>query len=336
MAAVTAAVTGAIGVGASIYGGMQQADAARRAGQSANAASQDWLNYTRDQSKKALDAYDKYVPAEQSAIDKSIQSQTANVERQRALVASIDPSLIEAGKQSFQLLQGQSAPVLQNLKDQRGLQRTQLLDTLRQQLGPGAETSSMGMNQLQKFDADTANMLSGAQQDYLTKVSGIALGGAQTLGQSLSQVNNELTSLGTKYGDIGRTQANIINGTTATGNASADSAVKNAGGAYAGESANGALWQNIGSGISKLGGLGAAYDKTTTPTNPNSLDNNISLDGSSKLTLPDMGANYAQPNFSLGANLGGSSAFPTSRAPVGTYATNPAGQSPQSSMYLGR
>lgn len=251
MAAFTAAAT-AVGVAASVYGANKAAGAARDAADSANEQSDKWLKYTQEQRQKALDAYGSYSSTQAANLDKAIQVQTRNVQRQEALVNSIDPSLIEAGKQMTQLLQGQSAPVLQNIKDQRQVQRNGLLDSLRQNYGPGGESSQAGINALQKFDTETTSMLSGAQQDYLSKVSNIALGGA-SLGASLGGEAGRLAELGKQYGDIGKTSADIINGQSSS--PAYQSKVQTAGAAGVPGVLEGKMYAGLGEGIGKIGGL---------------------------------------------------------------------------------
>ncbi len=134
-------------------------------------------------------------PAAMAAHDQALQTQERNVQRQENLVKSIDPMLIDAGKQAKSILDGKSAPVLQNIKDQRGAQRNQMMDNLRSQLGPGAETSSAGMQAMQKFDLQTSDMLNGAQQQYLDKVSNISINGAATVGDSMNRVTSTLNTI---------------------------------------------------------------------------------------------------------------------------------------------
>lgn len=192
-------VPGGTAVGAGLggaVGGMFDDSGASDAAKAMQDQANQWRGYVSGQQDKALALVN--TPAQMAAYDQALQGQEQNVRRQETLAASIDPNLIEAGKQTAQLLQGHSAPVLANMQNQRNLQRTQVLDNLRQQLGPGAETSSAGIQAMQKFDNDTANMMSQAQQQYLDKVSTMSIGGAQTLGQSLSQVNSTLSGMQTQ------------------------------------------------------------------------------------------------------------------------------------------
>lgn len=312
MAAATALAVAA--VGSSLYGASQSADAARRAGQATDRASQEWQKQTEAMRKEALASYDQYVPGQQAAVDKAMQAQSVNLSRTQKLVDNIDPALIEAGKQTKQLLEGQSAPVLSNLQQQRQVQRQQMLDSLRQQIGPGAETSSMGQNMLMKFDSETSNIMSSAQQSYLSQVSGLALDGGRVTSGTLSAMSESLAKLGQQWGDIGATRAKILEGTMASSDRAYQSNVETAAGQAAGGYAQGALWQNVGSGLGQIAGVVAQ-----SGGNANSASGGIESygGGSNSYTMPQLGSQYSQQpsNYTLGS-LGGSVSAPRA---VGTY-----------------
>lgn len=255
--AATAAV--AVGAGASYLGAERQARAAGAAAQSQRDSANDWMNYVQQSKQEALDSYDRYSASQQAVIDKSLQQQQQNVIRQQKLVDSIDPALIESGKQLQQLIQGQSAPVLQNVKDQRQVQRQNLIDSLRQQLGPGAETSSIGMNQLQKFDMETSGLVNQTQQDYISKLSNLSLQGAQTLGASLGSEISRQNSIGEQYGQIGRDRASIINQATSQSAGPMSAIMQTAGADQVGEQLRGAGMQALGQNIVQLGAAGLSY-----------------------------------------------------------------------------
>jgi hypothetical protein len=230
-------------------GSMMGAGAASGAAKSQQAEAEARLAEARARANQALDSYNQYAPSQQANINKAIASQQQNITRQQQLVDSIDPALLEAGKQMTSLLQGQSAPVLKNFQDQRNLQKQQMLDGLRQQIGPGAETSSMGQNMLLKFDQETANMQNGIQQQYLDKVSNLAIGGGQTLTDVMSKATGTLADLSTSLGQIGLNKANIINGGTQNMASYAKATVDSAGAKFAGDAA-------MARGVSQLGQAG--------------------------------------------------------------------------------
>lgn len=115
-----------------------------------------------------------------AALDKDIANQEKNLARQEQLIAQIDPTIIEASQQALKLLRGEESSTLNPMKQQRSLQRQKLLNSLREQLGPGAETSSAGMQALTQFDSETSSLMSGAQQSALANLGGLATQFTQT------------------------------------------------------------------------------------------------------------------------------------------------------------
>ena len=182
-------------IGMNLDSGDQAADAATKAARAQQGAANDWINYTQLQMDQALNDVKDLTPSQLASFEKSLQMQEANVRRSERLVDAIDPALLEAGKQATELLQGKEASVLGPMKNQRQMQRQQLIDTLRQQMGPGAETSQAGLNALAKFDAETSTQLGNAQATYTNMLLNTSLsakpnlageiGAYNTLGQSL-------------------------------------------------------------------------------------------------------------------------------------------------------
>jgi hypothetical protein len=257
----------AAGTAGSIFGANKAAGAAQDAATASKSAADAYQARVFQQRREALDAYNSYSPAQASAIEKGLATQERNVQRQETLVNSIDPALVEAGKQMHSLLMGQAAPVLNNLKDQRQTQRQNLLDTIRQQYGPGYETSSAGLNAMQKFDAETANILNGAQQSYLQQVSGIALSGS-SLGATLGAEAQRFQSIADAYGKIGLNKADIMTGANGGMNEAAQAQINTAGAGSVGAAMQGKMWGNIGQGLTQIGGLVAGFDKPSTPKKP--------------------------------------------------------------------
>ncbi len=251
------------GLGAMLGGGLDSANAAGKSAAEMAAEADSWKRYVKSQQDKALANVN--TPTQMAAYDQALHAQEANVKRQQALVASLDPNLIEAGKQTTQLLQGHSAPVLGQIQNQRALQRTQMMDNLRQQLGSGAETSSAGIQAMQKFDMDTANIMNSTQQEYLDKVSNMSLGGAATLGDSLSKVSSTLSGMQTQ--SPGAQAADIMAKFTGAMGGAEQASMEAAGGKYAKDQIQGQT-------IAGLGGaaltLGAAQlgNKSLNPTQP--------------------------------------------------------------------
>lgn len=130
------------------------------------------------QLRKDVMGLTELTPQQIAQEEQVLQQQNASLQRQERLIASIDPAILEASSQALKLLRGEESSALAPLRNRRKRQRQQLLDTLRQQLGPGAETSSAGQQALQKFDAETADVLAGRQQATLGSLFGMAAQGS--------------------------------------------------------------------------------------------------------------------------------------------------------------
>jgi len=138
-------------------------------------------------------------PQELAALRQSLSKQGQALDRQSKLFDSIDPAVLEASQQALQLLRGEEAKSLGPLKQQQDTQRKALVDRLREQLGPGAETSTAGMQALNQFDQQASQQLAGAQEQSLGNLFGIAQQGAQ--GRSaLNQGAQSLASIGGMFG----------------------------------------------------------------------------------------------------------------------------------------
>jgi len=109
-----------------------------------------------------------------ASFDRDIANQEKNLARQEQLISQIDPTIIEASQQALRLLRGEQSSTLQPLQNQRSQQRQKLLNSLREQLGPGAETSTAGIQALTRFDAETSNIMGGAQQQALSNLGGLS------------------------------------------------------------------------------------------------------------------------------------------------------------------
>lgn len=107
-------------------------------------------------------------------MESSLSAQERQIGRQERLIESIDPAIREAATQALALLQGKEAASLGPAKQQRERQRQRLVNTLREQLGPGAETSSAGIQALTQFDQETNQLLAQQQQSTLGGLLGIA------------------------------------------------------------------------------------------------------------------------------------------------------------------
>ena len=106
----------------------------------------------------------KASPEELRAHEASLMAADKQLKSDEQLLASVDPALMEASSQVLKLLRGERSAALAPLDTQRAEQRKQLLDSLRQQYGPGAETSSLGLKALRDFDMETSSLTANTQQ----------------------------------------------------------------------------------------------------------------------------------------------------------------------------
>lgn len=164
---MTGGPSGAIGAYQSQQGAKQSADAASRAALAQQGEARANYNETAGIINPAS------VQALQQ-MDKSIGEQDKNLQRQETMISQIDPTIIEASQQALRLLRGESSSTLAPVQNQRNLQRQKLVNTLREQMGPGAETSTAGMQALTKFDSETNNLMAGQQQSALSNLGNIS------------------------------------------------------------------------------------------------------------------------------------------------------------------
>lgn len=189
------------GLGASLGGAGDAADANRALARSAGSAA-------AAQQRAAQQFYNQRAPQVQNlttaglaSFDKALAAQDKNLARQEELVAQIDPTILEASQQALKLLRGEQASILGPAKQQRDMQRNKLLASLREQLGPGAETSTAGIQAINRFDAETNQLLAGHQQSALSQLGGIA-------GQ-FSSIRPDMLRQAQGFGDLASGRANL-------------------------------------------------------------------------------------------------------------------------------
>ncbi len=139
-----------------------------------------------------------------------IKNQEKELGRQEQLVAQIDPTILEASQQALKLLRGESSSTLKPAQDQRNLQRQQLVNRLREQMGPGAETSTAGIQALNRFDMDTNSLTSGQQQSALQLLGGTA-GQFSSLRPNMNQTINARSQYGQGGSNLLFNQAQFLN-----------------------------------------------------------------------------------------------------------------------------
>lgn len=113
-------------------------------------------------------------PQQLAALERGLQAAQTQVDADLRQLAAIDPAIMEASKQVLELLQGKQAAMNDPATKQRSQQRQQLVDSLKSQYGPGAESSSLGQRALQQFDQQSATMFQQNQMGTLGQAMGIA------------------------------------------------------------------------------------------------------------------------------------------------------------------
>lgn len=289
---------GAVAVGAgtavSYIGGQQAASAAGRAAgattaeakrqsQRAEAFGTNLMGQVKDLSGAS--------PEELAAYSRSLDAASNMVMQNSKLLEAVNPALMEASTQALQLLRGNDAQSLAPIRAQRDSQRGQLLRTLREQLGPGAETTSAGQKALQQFDMETSSLLNQAQQGTLQML----LGSTQNSKSQISSDIGVLQNVGIGYGNISNRQAQAVlgagtatlNGITLTGGA----VTQNAGSPFVSSMLQGQGLQALGGQVANAGASMGLFGGR------NSSGNSGFSGGSSA-----PGFSYSSPTF---GNIGG-------------------------------
>lgn len=167
-------IVSAIGLGVAAVGAAVAKEGNDKAAAAAGGAARAQMTEAQRQYARLEDLTGKATVSGIAAADKSIAEQERNLSRQEQLISQLDPTIIEASQQALRLLRGESASTLAPLQNQRNVARQKLVNTLREQLGPGAETSTAGIQALTRFDAETSNLFASAQQAALSNLGGLS------------------------------------------------------------------------------------------------------------------------------------------------------------------
>lgn len=249
--------------GTTLAGGLMSYDASQKGARAIGAAAdaqayQAQVNY--NQTKQLTD---KATTAGIASYEKDLQNQDRNLSRQEQLISQIDPTIIEASQQALKLLKGESSSTLAPMQNQRAMQRQKLLASLREQLGPGAETSTAGIQALTRFDAETNNLLSGQQQQAIGLL-GQTAGQFSAMSPNLNQTIQQRSQYGQGAANLMLSQAQILAG-------QGQNLAATAGNQYAGQIASAQGQQSFGNSITQAGGqMGMAYmlRQPTSTTQP--------------------------------------------------------------------
>lgn len=171
-------------------------------------ASNAQLGQQRDDRALAL----KYAnsPEEIQQLQQAVQMNMQDVARKQKLLDSSDPAFLEAGKQALSLMQGKQADALKPLQDQRNRDRQALQSQLQARLGPDYAQSSAGIQALNDFDRQSANLSTNLQQQTLGQFMGYA-GMSQQFGNQQNNIANA-SGIANQYGNIAGRQMNAITG----------------------------------------------------------------------------------------------------------------------------
>lgn len=254
----------AVGMYTSSQGNQAAAGAAQGAADAqANTAAQMRLDVLQ-QSSNNTDVANRLAgatPEELNALGRSYASATANLDREERLIASIDPTLMEASQQALKLLRGETADINKPMTDMRNSQRQRLVSSLRAQYGPGAESTSIGQHALQQFDMETSSMFAQNQQTALGQAFGIA---TTDLGARTQRGISGLQQVGQGYSALQERRLNTAvnqgNATLGALSGTSQQMIQSAGAPFVGAALNGQAQAQLGNQISNTGmQLGTAY-----------------------------------------------------------------------------
>jgi len=232
MGVVTAA---AIVGGATIASGMMQASAQGKMAKAQQSAA--------DRMRAEALVFAAPTAAELENLSKQVNlyermyaQQTATIDQlQKQITDVYGPAILEQGKILFEQLRGESSGVVKSFNNQRDRQRKQLQAQLVERMGPGALTSSAGVNAMNDFDQKTSDMSAQIEEQALNGAVNrvISLTGAQDatskgILNSYNSMSNLLSNISTGYGNIQTRQVNAAVGTQSP-------VISSAGSQYVGE-----------------------------------------------------------------------------------------------------
>lgn len=229
--------------------------------------------------------YAQPTAAELATQSQQMQYQSAMISRQETMLSAVDPALMESGKQALQLLQGKQAAALGPLQAERDRQRSLLVNQLGTQLGPNGSTTTAGAEALNRFDTETANIMSTAQQQTLGQLLGVSQNAASTSYQGAGG-NAGFNSI---LSNLGSVQSREVQAAIGTDNSS------RAGAPFVGSAAMGSnigtIANNVGGTATMLGALGTFGGKGTNGSLPSNIQGQIdSMPSASSFQMPSFGS----------------------------------------------
>lgn len=145
-----------------------------------------------------------------ATMDKMNQAASYNLQRQQAILSSVDPAVMEMGKQTLAMLRGEKETGTNSLmRNQIAQNRQALQDKLQKQLGSGWATSTAGIQAMNQFDTQTADALQANQQNTIGQYMGFMSPFAQ---QGVQQSFGMYQNLGTMQDNIQKRQIGALEG----------------------------------------------------------------------------------------------------------------------------
>lgn len=285
MSWVAVGVGGAMVVGgtvASMSAGSKAAKAQRKEAERQRAAI---LAQGKENQEKAL-ALAKATPEELAVLTRANASAVSALDREEKLLAALDPTIMEASQQALKLLRGESAGATQALMNQRQVQRQSLVNSLRSQFGPSAETSSVGQRALQQFDMESNTMMTQANSNAFNQVFGAA---SADYGARTQRANEGLQNVGRGYSAL---QERLLNTQLNTGNSilgalsgTAQSMIESAGYKSVGQQIMGSSLTSVGGQVFGAG-MGSAMGGAKPTNSPGGGGNSGRTSGGYGLSNP--------------------------------------------------
>lgn len=286
MAVVTAAITGGLGVAATITGALINKNATTSAANATSAATLQALNAQiaerqriTDQATQAAQMSPSEINQINSLLTTKGQALTASqdaIQKQQSQLDAMDPNVKAAGNDLYSLLTGKAAATIAPLQAQITMQRNQQMNDLASQYGPGFMATSAGIEAMMKFDTNSAVTIANASQSALGQATQTYLGltGQQQQGQAgitaatqnafAQSENVDQTVLAADQNVQGRLENAITQGANQPVNFQAPAQV--AGNLFAGDQAFGQSISGLGAGLGKISGaaVGSASAPVTT------------------------------------------------------------------------
>ncbi len=230
----------------------------------------------------------------------------AAYQRDASILDSLNPAIMASVKNAQAIMQGGEAPALAPIRQQREIQRNQLMTQLNQSMGPGAENSSAGIEALSQFDMQTAGLMAQANQSYLGSMgqyTGMGIGANNSINASDQQGGMNIAQMGSNIlGGYDNLQKRQMFGYNSKISALEGTALA----PYSGGDglANAQLGRNLGNMASNFTGaatMGAAY-KAWAPGSAGTVAQSTPIEGSS--AGYNLGLDYSMNPISGGGGMG--------------------------------